>query len=79
MKPSTQFRAIDALIGDEEQNGKQKKEKESGSPTKLFRNIWSPLTTRMDHTVRPFWLVTQRDEKSIKYVIVVYKGYNMFL
>ena len=27
MKPSTPTQAIDALIGDEEQNGKQKKEK----------------------------------------------------
>ena len=35
VKPSTPTRAINALIGDEEQNGKQKKEKETGSPTQL--------------------------------------------
>ena len=29
MKPSTSFRATDALIGDEEQNGKQKEKKQN--------------------------------------------------
>ena len=50
--------AIDALIGEKEQNGKQKKAQKkeigSGSPTQLIWNIWSSLTTRMDHTVGLF-------------------------
>ena len=37
----TPSQAIDALIGDEEQNGKQKKETESRSPTQLLWIIQS--------------------------------------
>ena len=37
--------AFDALIGDEEQNWKQEKEKQE------LWTIWLSLTTRMDHTV----------------------------
>ena len=35
MKPLTPSQAIDALIGDEEQNGKQKEKTGSGPPTQL--------------------------------------------
>ena len=46
-------RAIDALIGDEEQDGKQK-ERGSRIPTQLPWTIWWPLTTCMDHAVALF-------------------------
>ena len=42
MKPPTQTRETDALIGDEEQNGKQKKKKKErdiGPPTQLSWSI----------------------------------------
>ena len=45
--------AIDELIGNEEQNVKQKRtkrEKQSCSPTQLPWTIQSPPTTRRDHT-----------------------------
>ena len=52
VKLSTKSQATDAHIGDEKQNGKRKKNKEketeSGSPIRLPRIIWSPITTRMD-------------------------------
>ena len=58
MKPSTPSQPIDTHIGDEEQNGKQKKNKKketrSEYPTQLPRIIWSPLMTRMDHMVDLF-------------------------
>ena len=41
--------ATDALIGDEEQNGKQKKERGNGSRTRLSWIFQSPPTTRRDH------------------------------
>ena len=57
-KPSIPFLAIDAVIGEEEQNRKQKeeqnKEKGSGPPTQMNKTIRSPLTTRIDHTVGLF-------------------------
>ena len=57
VKLLTPSRAIDALIGDEEQNGKQKKGKkvkETGSGPLIPWIIWSPLTTLMDHTLDLF-------------------------
>ena len=52
VKPPTPSRAINALIGDEEQNGKRKKETESGSPTQLPWSIqiirWTYLFYRPD-------------------------------
>ena len=56
-KPPIPTRAVNVLIGAEEQNGKQKKtimrETYSGTPTQLPCPIWSPLTTRKDRTVWP--------------------------
>ena len=55
MKLPTSSQAIDALIGNEEQNRKKKKEKKieigSGPPAQLPWTIWLLLTTRMDNTV----------------------------
>ena len=52
-------RVIDALIGDEEQNGKQKKEQKERNrdraPTELHWTILLPFSTRMDHTVDLSW------------------------
>ena len=55
-KDPTTHRTIDELIRKEEQNGKQKKEKETGNgdPTKLYWAIRSPLTTRIDYMVGLF-------------------------
>ena len=53
----TQTRAMDALIGEDEQHRKRRKKRKetgSGTPTQLPWTIWSPLTTRMDHTVGLF-------------------------
>ena len=58
MKHPTPPRAIDALIGDEEQNGKLKRtEKKAGSesPTQLTWTNQSPPTTRRDYTVGLFF------------------------
>ena len=46
--------AIDALIGDEEQTGKKKKETGSGSPPQLPWTLQSPPKTRRDHAVSLF-------------------------
>ena len=58
VRTSTPSQATDAYIVEEEQNGKQKKNKKketrSRSPTHLPRIVWSPLTTSMDHTVGLF-------------------------
>ena len=54
-KPPTTTRTIDVLIGDEEQNGKQKKETGSGTPGQLNWTIQSPPTTCRGHTVRLFF------------------------
>ena len=54
MKHPIPSRAIDAFIGDEEQNGKQKRTKERNrewSPTQLPWTIQSPPTTRRDPTI----------------------------
>ena len=56
VKHPTPSRAINGLIGDEKQYGKQKKETESGTPTQLPWAIWSPPTTCRDHTVSLFGL-----------------------
>ena len=53
-KSPTPAQALDALIGDEEQNGKEKKETWNGSPT-LDCPILSPSTTNRDHTVSLFF------------------------
>ena len=51
MKPFTPSQGIDAHIGTEEENAKQKKnKKKQGTGPRI---IWSPLTTRMDHTFGP--------------------------
>ena len=55
----TPSQATDALTGDKEQNGKQKRTKRktwSGSPTHLPWTIQSPPTTRRDHAVSLFFL-----------------------
>ena len=49
MKPPIPTRAIDMLIGDEEEKGNQKKQTGSRPPTQLLWTIWSPLMTHMDH------------------------------
>ena len=54
-KSPTPTLAIDAFIGDEEENAKQKKETERRTPTKLPIIIRSPPTTPMDHTVTLFF------------------------
>ena len=54
VKHQTPSSATDALIGDEDQNGKQNRTKRktgSRSPTQLPRTIQSPPTTCRDHTV----------------------------
>ena len=51
---STLTQAIDVFIGDEEQNGKQKKETGNRPPSQLLWTIWSPLITHMDHIVGLF-------------------------
>ena len=51
-------RAIDALIGDEEQNEKQKKKKKEkgrGPTNQLPYTLRLPPTTRMDHTMNLFF------------------------
>ena len=58
MKPSTPTQAIASLIG-EEKNRKQKEEQKKEAETRpnpATLTIWSPLTTRMDHTVSLFFL-----------------------
>ena len=54
VNPLTRTHVIDALIGEEEQTGKKKKErnKETGNGP---QSIWLPPTTRIDHTVSPFF------------------------
>ena len=49
-KPSTPARANDALRGEIEQNGKQKKKQTERNKERT----WSRPTTRMDHLVGPF-------------------------
>ena len=49
MKPPIPTRAIDMLIGDEEEKGNQKKQTGSRPLTQLLWTIWSPLMTHMDH------------------------------
>ena len=60
VKHPTPSQATDALIGDEEQNGKpeenKNKETGSGSPTQPLWTIQSPLMTHRDHTVSLFFL-----------------------
>ena len=50
-KPSTPTLAIDALLEEEEQSGKQKWKEEK---KQLPWTMWSPLTTFMDHTLGIF-------------------------
>ena len=56
----TPSQATDALIGDEEQNGKRKRTKRKkrgvGPPTQLPWTIQLPPTMRRDHTVSLFFL-----------------------
>ena len=57
-KPPTPTRAIDVLIGNEEQNEKykrKKKETESELLTQLPWTLSSSPTTRTDHTVSLFF------------------------
>ena len=59
MKPTTPSRETDALIADEEQNGKQKgiKGKKQGTgPTQLPWTTQSSPTTGRDHTASLFFV-----------------------
>ena len=63
VKPPTLPQAIDAFIGDEEQNEKQKKKKEAGSglPTQLPWTLQLPHTNQRDNKVRERETHTQKD------------------
>ena len=57
LKLSTPTQAIDARIGEGEKNRKQNYEQKKNRewpPNQATWTIWSPLTTRMDHTVDLF-------------------------
>ena len=56
MKKRKGIEAINALIGDEEQNGKQKEEEkeETDTQSQIPWTIWLVLKTNRDHTVGLF-------------------------
>ena len=73
-KTPTPTRVIDALIGDGEQNEKQKNKKKEtvrGPSTQLPWTLRSPPTTRRDHTVSLFFYIP-RPTGEIKCLLFTY-------